>query len=117
MKKRLICLTVLGAIMSPGTAETIKEEWKVEMGERLDRLEERLQQEQGELEVKNRRIEELEERRQSDMVGERERLFRGIELGGLIEVEATHVSPDGASDSSDINVTTVELGLISKVNE
>ena len=40
-----------------------------------------------------------------------------VEVGGVIEVEAQHVSPDGGADSSDIYVATAELGIGAKINE
>ncbi|MBF0263740.1 MAG: LbtU family siderophore porin [Gammaproteobacteria bacterium] len=40
-----------------------------------------------------------------------------VEIGGLIEVEAQNVSPDGAASSSDIYVATAELGIGAKINK
>ena len=40
-----------------------------------------------------------------------------IEFGGLVEVEAQQVSPDGSPDESDIYVATVERGMTAHVND
>jgi hypothetical protein len=43
--------------------------------------------------------------------------FERIEIGGVIEVEASHSSPDAGSDSSDIITPTVELGITAQVTD
>ena len=40
-----------------------------------------------------------------------------VEIGGVIEVEAQSVSPDGGDTESDIYVATAELGIGAKIND
>ena len=40
-----------------------------------------------------------------------------IELGGVVEVEATHTTQDESDDESDIAIPTVELGIAAEVND
>lgn len=44
------------------------------------------------------------------------RLPDWLEFGGLVEVEAGYTDPDGGSSESTLNVTTVELGLVARIN-
>ncbi len=113
MKKELIALCTFGALSQPALSDTAKETWKTEMEERLDRLEQQLQRQTGELEEKDRQIEALQAPQAEESTDSG--WFHEVELGGLIE--ATSVSPDEGDSSSDLNVATVELGLITQVNE
>ena len=39
-----------------------------------------------------------------------------LELGGLVEIEAAYAEADGADSESTLNVSTVELGLLARIN-
>jgi hypothetical protein len=117
MKRALLALCASGAVSSPVFPDTAKESWKTEMEERLDQLEQGLQQQTGELEEKDRHLEKLQAQQEMTSHEADKTWFQDVELAGLIEVEASSVSAEEGEDSSDINVATVELGIISQVND
>ncbi|EIC19362.1 LbtU family siderophore porin [Thiorhodovibrio frisius] len=43
--------------------------------------------------------------------------FQGIEIGGLIELEASYISPYEGDSKSDVVLATVELGIASQIND
>ncbi|MEJ2590267.1 MAG: LbtU family siderophore porin [Candidatus Thiodiazotropha sp.] len=114
---RVICAVGLCcALAGPAMAEVNKEEWKGDMEERLDRLEKRLFEQEEEIRAKDQRIQQLEVADKQEETGGRN-WFRKVEVGGLVEVEASHVSSDSGPDSSDLIVSTMELGVITQVND
>jgi hypothetical protein len=108
-----LCCTLL----APALAQVGKEAWKSDMEERLDQLERRLFEQEEEIRAKELQIEALKERQQSEARAGGGEWFKRLELGGLVEIEASHVSNDHAPDSSDLIVSTMELGIITQVNE
>ena len=104
------------ALAGPAMAEVNKEEWKGDMEERLDRLEKRLFEQEEEIRAKDQRIQQLEVADKQEETGGRN-WFRKVEVGGLVEIEASHVSSDSGPDSSDLIVSTMELGVITQVND
>ena len=104
------------ALAGPAMAEVNKEEWKGDMEERLDRLEKRLFEQEEEIRAKDQRIQQLEVADKQEETGGKN-WFRKVEVGGLVEIEASHVSSDSGPDSSDLIVSTMELGVITQVND
>lgn len=105
------------ALVAPALAEVGKEEWKYDMEERLDRLEKRLFEQQEEIRSKDLQIETLKETQQAKESAGGDEWFKQLELGGLVEIEASHVNNDNMPDTSDLIVSTLELGVITQVNQ
>ncbi|MEJ2691746.1 MAG: LbtU family siderophore porin [Candidatus Thiodiazotropha sp.] len=102
MKRAILALWGCTAVFSHAAfSDTAKEEWETGMEQRLQELEQRVQEQESKPD-KTRAAES----------GWQE----GIEFAGLIEVEASRVSPDQGDSTSDLNVATVELGLETRVN-
>ena len=114
---RVTCAVGLCCVLAgPAMAEVNKEEWKGDMEERLDRLEKRLFEQEEEIRAKDQRIQQLEVADKQEETGGKN-WFRKVEVGGLVEIEASHVSSDSGPDSSDLIVSTMELGVITQVND
>lgn len=107
-----LCCVLVGPVLAEGG----KEEWKADMEERLDRLEKRLFEQEQEIRAKDRKIMQLEEADKQEESGGKD-WFKKLELGGLVEVEASHLSSDSGPDSSDLIVSTLELGVITQVSD
>jgi hypothetical protein len=86
---------------------------------RLNALEQQVREQNRVIAAKDREITALrgEVTRAADGDGNVPGWFERIQIGGLIEVEASHSSPDGGSDSSDIITPTVELGITAQVSD
>lgn len=101
MKRRILAFCSCTALCHAAFGDTAKEEWEAGMEQRLQRLEQRVQEQES-----KPRESQAEERGWLD----------GIEFSGLIEVEASRVSPEHGGSTSDLNVATVELGFETQVN-
>ncbi len=107
MKAQLLTLFGLAVVCGPVLADAAKNEWERDMEQRLQRLEERTQSPASDPD---------EAQPKADTEEERANWFDIFELEGLIEVEASRVSPQQGGSTSDVNVATVELGVGAKVN-
>ncbi|GAB6041390.1 LbtU family siderophore porin [Endothiovibrio diazotrophicus] len=86
------------------------------MEQRMEYLEERVASQEREILAREQRIAELEGTSSSAGPGP---WWQGVEMGGTVEVEASHTDNDGfgGSDASDIAVATVELTIDATVND
>lgn len=113
----------------PGMADMTMEERMERLEQRLRHLESRVQDQDETIRRKDRTIAELK-RQQDELVPRWERVeerldegstdggwFQGVELGGLVEVEAGWSEPYSGEDESDIVLATVELGLGARIND
>jgi hypothetical protein len=107
MKTQLLTLFGLAVVCGPVLADAAKDEWERGMEQRLQRLEERAQSQASDA---------GEPQQKTNGAEEGANWFDAIELAGLIEVEASRVSPQQGDSTSDVNVATVELGVEAKVN-
>jgi hypothetical protein len=112
-------LALLGAIsiaISSGASAGSLEDRLSAMEQRMSSLEQLVQQQAEVIQQKEKEITELQESAAPDSSGGNG-WFEKVEVGGVVEVEANHSSPQGAADSSDINVATVEIGIAAQVND
>lgn len=103
MKKSVIAVAVAGVTSITNLAYASTDENVGALEKRLQYLEQRVAS-QDQLILAN------------DTSGS-EAWLQKIEFGGLVEVEAQQVSPDGSPDESDIYVATAELGITAHVND
>ena len=69
------------------------------------------------LQEKTRQIQELVESSSNDIAFDDDHWINNIEIGGLIETEASYNDPDEGDSSSDVVLATMELGVATQVNE
>ena len=111
MKKTALVLAISAGITTGGGVSAASMDDRVKaMEKRLQYLEQRVSSQGDVIREKDKQISELSENTGDGW-------FQSIEFGGLVEVEAQRVSPDGEDDSSDIYVATVELGVAAQVND
>ncbi len=103
----------------PTFASDTIDERVASMEQRMQKLEQRLRKQDLELQVKERQIAELKERRAGNGEYGGSGWFKNVTLSGAVEVEAFSSDNDGFSgdDASDINVATAELGIEVFVND
>ena len=111
-KYLLIIYIILGLSFTTSINAASVEERLIEMENRLKHLEQRLAKQEEIIKEKDQQIAEL-----SSTPEENENWFDNVNIGGVIELEAQNVSPEGSPDESDIYVATVELGISAKINE
>ena len=107
----IIFITVSFSFSSSINAASV-EERLIAMEKRLQQLEQRIAKQEQVIKEKDKQIVEL-----SSNSEEKSNWVDNIEIGGVVEVEAQNVSPDGSPDESDIYVATVELGISAKIND
>jgi hypothetical protein len=107
----IILITVSFSFSSSINAASV-EERLIAMEKRLQQLEQRIAEQEQVIKEKDKQIVEL-----SSNPEEKNNWVDNIEIGGVVEVEAQNVSPDGSPDESDIYVATVELGISAKIND
>ena len=119
MKKRFLVIAMMGVMGWQGTAlaEMTLEERLQRMEQRLKQLESRVASQDRVIQEKERQIAELQTREASG--GGLGEWWQGVEMSGVVEVEASHTDSDGFSgaDTSDIAVATVELGIDARIND
>jgi hypothetical protein len=117
MKKTLLAAAVAATLGLPHAvgAATLEGELAA-IKARLEALEQQVREQNRVIADKDRELAELRSE-VTQAHGDGTGWFERIEIGGLIEVEASHSSPDGGSDSSDIITPTVELGITARVND
>lgn len=125
MKKTILATAMVAALASTGTsvAGTLEDEVAA-IKARLEAVEQQLQdtikanqEKDRKLAEQEREIAELKSGGGTSSSGGG--WFQGIEVGGLIEVEAGYNDSDesGADSESDIYVPTVEIGIAAQVND
>jgi hypothetical protein len=118
MQQKILAAAVATALGGPGPALAANDvEQRLErMEERILHLERRVQAQDEMLRAREDRIAELEHRSAptGDTAGG---WFQGIEVGGLVEVEAFRSDPYEGDATSDIVAATAELGLAARVHD
>ncbi len=119
MKKRTLVIAILATLgtSSHATAGMSIEERLEKMEQRIQQLENKVQNQDEIIQAKQQQISEL-----TSSVAESNRSgvgkwWQSVEIGGAIEVEATHASTDGSDDTSDITASKAEIGLTAQVND
>lgn len=112
MKKSLIALAVGAALSGAGANAASTEDRLKALEKRLNYLEQRVRAQDEVIQEKDRQIADLT--RVSSGGGA---WFQSVEIGGVVEIEAGHTEQDGASDTSDITVPIVEIGIAAQVND
>jgi len=111
MKKTAIALAVAASITSMGSVSAASTEDRLmALEKRLKYLEQRVASQDEVIKEKDQQISEL-------TGGGEGGWFQNVEIGGVVEVEAQRISPDGGPDESDIYVATVELGIAAQIND
>ncbi|MCG8427907.1 MAG: LbtU family siderophore porin [Chromatiales bacterium] len=100
---------------APAFAGMTLEERLEQMEARMRHLESRVAAQDEVIRDKDRQIAELKETGGSGGTGGG--WWQGVEMSGLVEVEASHTSPFEGDDESDLVVATVELGVEAQVND
>lgn len=117
MKKTALAVSVISALAASGIAlgSPIDDELAA-IKARLKALEEQVQAQNDVIREKDRQIQELVSNPSIRESPEGHRWTDSIEVGGVIELEAGHVSSDG-DDESDIVAATVEVGIAAQIND
>lgn len=82
---------------------------------RLNALERQLHDQNRTIQQRDREIAELRRGAGSGEAGDA--WYDRVEVGGIIEVEASHASSDGQQDTHDLITPTVELGINARIND
>lgn len=69
------------------------------------------------IQEKKRQIDDLVENSRDDINFDDNHWINNIEIGGIVEVEGSYNDPDEGDTSSDIVLSTMEVGVAAKVNE
>lgn len=121
MKRTLLAASVAAVLASTGSAGAATVEERLEaMEKRLIYLEKRVETQDQTIAEKDREISELKKSTAENRAGGESggaSWVDTIEIGGVIEVEASHTSADGEKDESDLITPTVELGITAQVND
>ncbi len=118
MKKRLLSVAILSLLNTGPLLAMTVEERLAAMEQRIIQLEQRVATQDTVIEAKQKQIEQL----QGDVEQQAARPAStgswtdNIEVGGVIEVEANHVSESGSADTSDIYVAWAELDISAAIN-
>lgn len=112
MKKSVLALAIACAVTGSNAIASSTDDRLAALEKRLAYLEQRIQSQDEVIREKDQQIAEMRAASGSDGGW-----FQSVEIGGLVEVEASHTSPDGGPDESDIIVPTVELGINAKIND
>lgn len=117
MRQKIMAAAVAAALGGPGAAlaGTGIEQRFEHMEQRVLRLEQRARLQDEMIQARDQRIAELEE--QIASAGEPGGWFQGVEIGGLVEVEAFRSDPYEGDSASDIVAATAELGLAARVHD
>jgi len=114
MKKTALSLAIAAIISSPLVNASSVEDRLAAMEQRINQLEQRVASQDAVIQEKEQQIEELQSgagQQASASGGWADR----VSVGGVVEVEANHVST-GGSDTSDLYVATAELDISAQVN-
>lgn len=113
MKRTALATAIAAAIgwQVPALADSSADDRLNTMEKRIQYLEQRVQDQDSTLRAKDQQIAALQ-----DTVGEDSWLNR-FEIGGAIEIEATHNDTDGEPATSELGVAKAELNIGAKVTE
>lgn len=113
MKKTALALAVAASITGVGnvSAATIDERM-IKMEKRLQYLEQRIASQDKVIAEKDKQISALTGGEESGSSW-----FSRVEVGGVVEVEASRSKTDGSSAEEDVITPTVELGIAAQVND
>jgi len=117
MQRRTLAAAITAALTWQGSAlaDSDVDERLLRLEERLEYLEKRVETQAEVIQSRDQRISELEAEVAQD--GQTAGNWRpGLELGGLLELEATHSRPFRGNSTSDLAVATAELDLSARVN-
>ncbi|MCB1800525.1 MAG: carbohydrate porin [Gammaproteobacteria bacterium] len=118
MKKSVLAVAMSTALgLSAGANAAGIEDELAAIKARLSALEQQVQDQNAVIREKEREIAELKSGTADAGSSRGDGWFNKVEVGGLIEVEASHVSADGANDDDDLVTGTVELGIAAQVND
>ncbi len=119
MQTRLLYTALLGTVLAQSvSADSLTEQRLEQMEQRLKLLEQHVRQQQQMLHSKDQQIKQLQEQSQSTSAPRSgDNWFEKIEIGGVVEVEATHSDPENGEASNDIAVATVELSIAAPIND
>jgi hypothetical protein len=117
---KLVLAAALAALGLPAHADSVEDRLAT-LEARLAQMEKRLLDQNRALSAKDARIAELEHR-QADAAapvatGGSGGWLDRIEVGGLVQIDANHVSPAQGDDTSDITAHKLELELGARVND
>ena len=109
----------LGTLMLAGAfaLASVPPAWAQSVEERLAAMEKRIRYLEERVAAQDRVIVE-KDRKIAEMTGERESSWvNGVEVGGVIEVEAVHEQPSEGSDTSSASVAKAEVAIEAQVND
>ena len=93
MKRTLAVFGLIG-LATTAVADANLEAWQAKMERRLAQLEQRVQEQDQTIREKDRQIAQLQQKvGDTEPAGTAGGWFQGLEIGGVVEVEATHTSP------------------------
>jgi hypothetical protein len=118
MQYRPFAAIIAAALAAPaiGAAEPSTQERLERMEERIRQLEQRVQEQDAAIRDKDRRLAGMTED-EAPPPDEEGGWFRNVEVGGLLELEASYADPYEGDDESDVVVATAELGVAAQVND
>ena len=111
MKLRLLAGAVATALVcsQPAVAGS-------DVNDRLSQLEARIKHLEGRVADQDQTIRE-KDRQISTLEGKSGSWWENVEMGGVVEIEASRVSPFEGDDESDLVVSTVEFGIGAQLND
>lgn len=108
----LSLFAISGLLFATNVSAASLEERLAAMEQRLQQLEQKVMEQDELIRQKDEQLARLESG--GDGAGD---WFQEIELSGVVEVDAQNIEADAAQDSSDITVSTLELGVVAKIND
>jgi hypothetical protein len=119
VKRKLLAGAILGGVALHGQAmaEMSTEERLNQMEQRMRHMERRLAAQDRAIQDKDKLIAQLQ--RRSEDPESSGSWFKGIAVGGSIEVEGSYTDNDvfGGNEASDLNVSTAELDIEAGIND
>jgi len=113
MRKKVRASAILAAMIwqVPAMADNMSTDERLDQMEQgLRDMEQRLSDQDAAITVKDRQIADLKESQSGGWMS-------GVEVGALVELEASRTWEDKAEDASDLNLATIELGIGAQVSD
>lgn len=119
MKKTALAAAVCVALSAAGTANANQsiEQRFAEMETRIQQLENRIQDQGDVILAKEKQINDIKNSVQKQSDSRSGGWWQSVEIGGVIEVEAGHLSTKGSDNNSDLITPTVEVAITAQVND